>query len=154
MSFWKTFEEVAPSNEAFEKLLENYTHGVIEENGEYLYCIDILPNRLRIELRFNKLKGLGACNLHELQKVEKYEGIHFFAFNQATGYTRSFKGINKMVEKSSNCIYIKEKSGLRNEGIVWKIPTATDSMEIYSLLYAAANIQAEKILPLLTPKDE
>lgn len=153
LSFWKTFEELAPSNETFENLLEKYPHEVTEENGECFYYIDILPNYLRIELRFNKLKGLGACTLHELQKAERYEGIHFFAFNQATGYTRSFKGIDKMAEKSSNCIYIKEKSGLRNDGIVWKIPTDTDSMEIYALLYAAANIQAEKILPLLPPKD-
>ncbi|WP_300502497.1 leucine-rich repeat domain-containing protein [uncultured Duncaniella sp.] len=152
--FWSEFEDLAPANEAFNSLLKNYQHGVTKENGEIIYTINILPDYLRIELRCNPSKGLCACTLHELQKVEKYEGLHFFAFNEATGYTRSFNGIDRMVEKSSNCIYLKEKSGFRNEGIVWKIPADTDSMEIYALLYAAANIQAEKILPLLTPKDE
>lgn len=153
-AFWSEFEALAPSNVVFDAFLEKFQHGVTKENGETIYTINILPDCLRIELRCNPSKGLCACTLHELQTVKKYDGIHFFSFNQATGYTRSFNGIDRMAEKSSNCIYIKEKSGFRNEGIVWKIPADTDSMEIYALLYAAANIQAEKILPLLTPKDE
>lgn len=153
-SFWSEFEDLAPSNEAFDTLLEKYAHGVIKENGESFYFIDILPESLRIELRFNRNQRLCACTLHELQKAEKYDQIHYYAFNQATGFKSGKTYISDLEEDTCSLVSFKTPSGLRNNGIAWKLPAGMDSVGAYALFYTAAVIQAGKMLPLLNSKDE
>lgn len=132
-NFWGDFESLSMANEAFTELTEKFPHGVEDGDGEKIYFIDIFPEYLRIELRYNAKTRTAACTLRQLQNVsEIYDAIHWFKFNEQTGM-------------KADGLYLTTGTELNDNGIKWEVPAAMDNIGIYGTLFTAACLQNERV---------
>ena len=132
--FWQNFEILAQSNEPFSNLLDKYPHGVKKGEGESFYFIDILPDYLRIELRYVKRNHKACCTLHLLQNEGSiYQTLSAYKLKTAIG-----------IETDSLFLSVEKPM---NRGQQWNVPLDMDNLGVYGTLYTAAVIQADQVAP-------